>query len=124
MMIKDFRELRVWQEAHQLTLIIYKVTSKFTKEEAYGLTSQLRRAAVSVEANIAEGHGRFHYADEINFFVVSRGSCSEVQTLTLVALDLGYTDQKTSEEVVFRYSQLVRQINSYIKSKREQLKKG
>lgn len=122
-MIKDFRELRVWQEAHQLSLLIYKITSKFPREEVYGLSNQLRRAGVSVEANIAEGHGRFHYADEINFFVISRGLCSEVQTLTLIALDLGYTDQKTGEEIVIRYSQLVKQINSYIKSKREQLKK-
>lgn len=122
-MAGDFKELRVWQKAHKLTIEVYHFSRSFPQSEIYGLTSQIRRAAVSVEANIAEGHGRYHYADEINFFIISRASCSEVQTLLLVVRDLNYLEQKTSERIIEEYETLSRQINSYIKVKRGKLLK-
>ena len=62
---KSFKELIVWQKAHQFVLAVYKMTKSFPKEEIFGLTSQFRRAAVSIPANIAEGYGRYHYLDKI-----------------------------------------------------------
>ncbi|MEK7521609.1 MAG: four helix bundle protein [Patescibacteria group bacterium] len=75
---KDFTDLRIWKKAHELTIRIYELTKKFPREEIYGLTSQLRRAAVSVESCIAESYGRFHINDVVHFLIDSRGSLYEV----------------------------------------------
>jgi four helix bundle protein len=88
--IIKFTDLDVWQEAHKLTLFIYKITNKFPKTERYGLISQLRRAAVSVEACIAEGFSRFHYKDRLNFYYDARGSLGEVESEIIDAKDLEF----------------------------------
>lgn len=119
-----FTELRIWQKAHELTLRVYKVTEKFPREEIYGLTGQLRRAAVSVEANIAEGHGRYHYAEEVNFLLISRGSSSEAQTLLLVVRDLKYLDWETANALIDEYALLSKQISSYVRIKRGALRES
>lgn len=119
-----FTELRIWQKAHELTLRVYKVTESFPREETYGLTSQLRRAAVSVEANIAEGHGRYHYAEEVNFLLISRGSSSEAQTLLFVARDLKYLAGETADTIIEEYALLSKQISSYIRVKRGALRES
>lgn len=77
-MAENFENLEIWKEAHQLALLVYKVTGTFPKEETYGLTDQLRRATVSIVANIVEGYERHHFADQINFFINARGSDAEV----------------------------------------------
>ena len=87
--MKDFRELRVWQGAHQLTLSVYKATSTFPKEEVYGITSQIRRASSSVAANIAEGCGRRGNAEFHRFLQMASGSASELDYHLLLAHDLG-----------------------------------
>lgn len=117
-MTGNFTDLRIWQKAHELTLRIYKLTAKFPKEERYGLVSQLRRAAVSVEANIAESHGRYHYADVVNFLLDSRGSIFEVQDELMIAKDLGYGEKSEIEKLIDEYSILARQVNRYISFKR------
>jgi len=117
-MTGDFTDLRIWQKAHVLTLRIYKLTSNFPSEEKYGLISQLRRASVSVEANIAESHGRYHYADVVNFLLNTRGSILEVQDELMVAKDLGYCRKKEAEELIGEYSILAKQVNRYISFKR------
>ena len=114
----NFTDLRIWQKAHELTLRIYKLTAKFPKEERYGLVSQLRRAAVSVEANIAESHGRYHYADVVNFLLDSRGSIFEVQDELMVAKDVDYCRKEKTEELIGEYSILAKQVNRYISFKR------
>jgi four helix bundle protein len=76
--MKDFRQLRVWDKAHRLTLAIYKVTKRFPKEETYGLASQMRRSSASIATNIAEGCGRNSDADFCRFLVVALGSGSEL----------------------------------------------
>ena len=86
--MQDFRTLRVWQASHEITQSVYRVTRPFPREERYGLTSQLRRAAVSVPANIAEGCGRFTTRDAAKFFQVAMGSASELQYHLLLARDL------------------------------------
>src|SRR5437867_11172830 len=84
------KELIVWQKAHQLTLAVYSATKGFPKEETYGITSQLRRAALSVAANLAEGGARRSRKDFAQFVSLGRGSASEVGYLLVVATDRGY----------------------------------
>jgi len=86
--MQDFRKLHVWSKAHKLTLSIYRITRSFPKEEMYGLTSQLRRAASSVGANIAEGCGRNGGADLARFLDMALGSASELEYHLLLASDL------------------------------------
>ncbi|MEO6806013.1 MAG: four helix bundle protein [Edaphobacter sp.] len=89
-MVESYRDLKVWQRAIQMTLNIYRATAGFPKEELFGLTSQLRRAAVSVPSNIAEGYGRNSRGEYKQFLAMARGSNLEVQTQLLIATELGY----------------------------------
>ncbi len=91
---KGFRKLIVWQRAHQLALLVYKLTEKFPKSEIYGLTSQLRRAAVSVAANIAEGYGYGRKGQTGRFLDIAQGSLSEVEYFLILSLDLTYINQE------------------------------
>lgn len=88
--MRDFKKLNVWQEAHQLVLNVYKETRSFPKEEIYCLTSQLRRAVISIANNIAEGCGRNSKKELYNFLNISMGSSSEVEYLLLLSNDLDY----------------------------------
>jgi four helix bundle protein len=88
--MQDFRNLKVWSKAHALTLHIYAATRSFPREESYGLTAQLRRAAASIAANIAEGCGRAGDAELKRFLQISMGSASELEYHLLLARDLGY----------------------------------
>ena len=103
MKTKSFKELIVWQKAHQFVLSVYKMTKKFPKEELFGLTSQFRRAAVSIPANIAEGYRKRGKADKARFLNISEGSLEECKYYLILTKDLGYsrTDQENSlaEEV-------------------------
>ena len=87
--IQSFTDLDVWKNAHALYVAVYRVTKGFPREELFGLTSQIRRAALSVSSNIAEGFGRRSDADKIHFYVISRGSLFEVQNQLLAARDVG-----------------------------------
>jgi four helix bundle protein len=86
--MKDFKELKVWEKAHILTLLVYEETRAFPKQEMYGLTSQLRRAAASVAANIVEGCGRRSDGEFTRFLQIARGSASELEYHILLARDL------------------------------------
>jgi four helix bundle protein len=88
--LKDFRELKVWQKSHHLTLDVYRVTSVFPREERYGLTSQVRRACSSIPANIAEGCGRRGDAEFARFLQIAMGSACELEYHLLLARDLSY----------------------------------
>lgn len=90
MPIRDFTDLLVWQEGHKLVLEIYRLTKKFPKEEIFGLTNQMRRAAVSVTSNIAEGFGRQGYREKIQFYFISQGSLIELKDQMFVARDISY----------------------------------
>lgn len=91
--MKDFRNLNVWQRAYQLTLDVYKATKRFPKEELYGLTSQVRRSAASIPANIAEGCGRNGDAEFGRFLHIAMGSASELEFHLLLARDLDFLDE-------------------------------
>ena len=88
--IKSFTDLNTWKEAHQLALMIYKITEDFPKKEMFGLTSQLRRAAVSITSNIAEGFSRQSYKEKIHFYHIAQGSNTELQSQLLIARDINY----------------------------------
>lgn len=89
-MAKSFRDLIVWQRAMQLAKLLYRLTQQFPREESTGLTSQLRRAGVSIASNIAEGSGRGTRNDYRSFLRMARGSALEIQTQLLLARDLGF----------------------------------
>ena len=92
--MKSFRDLLVWQKAHQLTLAIYKETKSFPKEELYGLTSQIRRACASIPANIAEGCGKGSDADFSRFLQIAFGSANELEYHLLLVHDLGILESE------------------------------
>jgi four helix bundle protein len=90
--VKDFRELKVWQRSHALTLAVYRLTKGFPKDELFGLTSQMRRASVSIPSNIAEGCGRDGDAELKRFLNIALGSACELDYHILLATELGYID--------------------------------
>lgn len=97
--IQKFTDLMAWQEGHKLVLAIYGATRLFPSEELYGLTSQLRRAVVSVTSNIAEGFSRISHKDKLNFYGIAHGSLTEVQNQLLIAKDIGYLPHITYTEI-------------------------
>lgn len=88
--IRDFTDLIAWKEGHKLVLETYSLTKKFPKEEAFGLVSQMRRAAVSITSNIAEGYGRQGYKEKVQFFYLAQGSIIELKNQLLISRDIGY----------------------------------
>jgi four helix bundle protein len=101
--LKDFKELRVWSKAHELTMLVYRLTRAFPRDEVYGLTSQVRRSAASIGANIAEGCGRHSDGEMTRFLQIARGSASETEYHLLLAKDLGFlqeTDFQVAEQAV------------------------
>lgn len=106
-----FRELEVWQAAHDLAVAVYRETARFPKSEEYGLTGQLRRAAVAVPANIAEGNGRRSRREYLQFCSVARGSLSEVQYLLLLARDVGLMAERSYEPLRAGYDSVGRMLN-------------
>ena len=91
--MRDFKQLKVWEKAHRFTLAIYQMTSRFPKNELYGLTSQLRRAVVSVPTNIAEGYGRSGQVERSHFLNIALGSACEAEYLLILSKDLGYISE-------------------------------
>jgi four helix bundle protein len=90
--IQNFKDLDVWKEGHNLVIEIYAVTKEFPREEQFGLVSQMRRAAVSITSNIAEGFVRKSYKDKAHFYNMSKGSLAELQDQLLISKDVGYID--------------------------------
>ncbi|MFA5359179.1 MAG: four helix bundle protein [Patescibacteria group bacterium] len=88
--IKSFFQMKSWQESHKLVLLVYKASKGFSEDERFGLSSQIRRASVSVSSNIAEGFARRSKPEKINFYSIAFGSLVEVQSQLLIAQDLGY----------------------------------
>ena len=108
--ITRFEDMTVWQESQDLAVVIYKLSINFPKEELYGLTSQVRRAASSVSANIAEGFGRSTTKDTAHFYHIARGSLLETKNFIYLAGRLKFVDQKQSDNTI----QSIESINSQI----------
>ena len=116
--MKDFRQLKVWEKAHQLALAIYKVTKGFPKEEIYGLTSQIRRASMSVPTNIAEGCGRNTDADFARFLQIAMGSASETEYQLLLSHDLEFLTKEQYEKLNTDVTEIKRMLTSLIQTLR------
>ncbi|HWO32489.1 MAG TPA: four helix bundle protein [Candidatus Acidoferrum sp.] len=114
--MEDFKDLRVWAKAHELTLAVYQKTRAFPKEEMYGLTSQLRRASASVGANIAEGCGRRSDAELRRFVQIARGSANEVEYHLLLAKDLDFLSAEEHEDLEARVLEIQRMLAGLVQS--------
>ena len=113
--MRDFRDLKVWKKAHELTLAVYKGTRSFPKEELYGLTSQIRRSAESIPANIAEGCGRTGGAELARFLNIALGSASELEYHLFLSHDLDLLESKNYEQLAAGVVELKRMLTSFVK---------
>lgn len=111
---KDYTSLNVWKESKSLVTNVYKLTQEFPSSENYGLTSQIRRCAVSVPSNIAEGCGRNHSKDSIQFFYISRGSLYELETQVRISLDLEYISQEELSNILNQITVCKKLLNGFI----------
>jgi len=115
--INSFKDLDCWKQAHSLVIDIYKISSDFPRSEIFGLTSQLRRASVSITSNIAEGFGRQGYREKLQFFYLSRGSLIELENQILISKDVGYiTDEKQYDDICDKIVRVQQLLNGIIKS--------
>ncbi len=113
-MNKSYKDLEIYKGSYKLSLYIYKITNKYPKDELYGITSQLRRAAVSVPLNIAEGYGRLSEDDFKRFLKISLGSSNETCTLIEISKDLGYINYEEYHSLIKQYDILGRKIYKFI----------
>jgi len=115
-MLKNYKDLKVWQRSYQLCLEIYKITKGFPREERYSLTSQIRRAAVSIPSNIAEGYGRKTTLEYIRFLYIAYGSNCELETQILLSGDLGYIERGKLEMLKQGIREVERMLKALIQS--------
>ena len=113
-MANSYKDLRVWKQSVDLALEIYRYTQNFPKHELYGLTSQLRRAAVSVSSNIAEGKGRSSDKELILFLHHSRGSLLELETQVFIASELAYIEESQAKHLLSQVEDLAKALNALI----------
>lgn len=115
LIVKSYRDLKIWQEGINLTKEIYLVSANFPSHEVFGLTNQLRRAAVSVPSNIAEGQARQHTGEFVHFLHISLGSLAELDTQIVLAKNLGYITSDKSDQIYECIQNLRRMIFGLIK---------
>lgn len=115
MAYQKYTELEVWKIARAFSSYIYKLTAVFPKEETYGLTSQIRRCAVSVPSNIAEGSGRQYPKETIQFLAIARGSLYELETQLYISFDIGFISETQLSESLLKIELLGKLINGYIR---------
>jgi len=118
--IKHFTDIEAWKLARKLRIAIYSVIKKLPNEERYGLISQLRRAAISCTANIAEGYGRFHFQENIQFCRISRGSVYEIQDHLITCLDNQYIVKEEYEIILNLSENAIRALDGYIRYLKKQ----
>jgi four helix bundle protein len=112
--VRDFRELLVWQKGHRLALDVYEATRDFPVEERFGISAQVRRAAVSIASNIAEGCGRDGERELARYLVIAAGSTSEVEYQLLLARDLGYLPERTHQKLDAQANELKKMLNAFV----------
>jgi four helix bundle protein len=117
--IASFKDLIVWQKGHLLVLSTYRASRSFPQGEQFGLTSQIRRAVVSITSNIAEGFSRQTIKDKSNFYFIALGSCAEVQSQLLIAKDLGYLEENEYTKIELQTVEIHKMLNALIKSLKE-----
>lgn len=114
--MKSFTDLDAWKEGHALVLMIYTVTKSFPKDELFGLTSQIRRCAVSITSNIAEGFSRNSWREKVQFYAIALGSVTELQNQLLIARDVGYIDRQIFSKIAEQSVRVNKILNGLIKS--------
>ena len=114
MQIKDYKDLMIWQKGIEIVDKIYSVTDSFPKDELYGLTSQMRKAGVSIPSNIAEGFVRRHVKEYFHFLSISLGSCAELETQLIISSMRKYIDEKTKQNFLEDLNYEMRMISSLI----------
>lgn len=119
--ITSYRDLQVWQEGRTLSSVIYRITSTFPSSEQFGITNQMRRAAVSVPSNIAEGFGRATAKEKNQFYYMAKGSLAELETQAYIASDVGYIPEAQLEEIIELASLTHRLLQGLIKANKERL---
>lgn len=120
--ISHFTQLNTWKKAHTQLLNIYEIIKLFPPEEKYNLIDQLRRAALSVTGNIAEGFGRFYFKDKIRFYYNARGSNYEILNCLIVARDLNYMNDENYKILIRANSEILKGLNGMISTTKKQLK--
>jgi four helix bundle protein len=113
--IVSYKDLEVWKKGVRFTIEIYRITSEFPSREQFGLTNQLRRAASSIPANIAEGYGRESTKNYIQFLKTARGSLNEVETFLYIGFELEYLNKQTLDNLIIKTTELGKMMNSLIK---------
>jgi four helix bundle protein len=116
--IKNFTDLNAWREGHKLVMMIYKITKNFPQEELFGLTSQIKRASISITSNIAEGFSRLSYAEKIQFYSIAQGSNTELQNQLLIARDIRCLDKDNFDKIIQQSISVHKLINGLIKGAR------
>lgn len=116
--VRTFRDLRVWQASYDLCIDLYEASKKFPKDEQFALTSQMRRAAVSVSSNIAEGFGRRQPKDKEHFYVMAAGSATELESQLEIAKGLGYLTQDQFDDLLQQCLSCTRQLHALLKTHR------
>jgi four helix bundle protein len=114
MEIKSYRDLIVWQKAMSLVTNVYSITAKLPSQEKFGLLLQIRRCAVSIPSNIAEGYGRYHTADYVRFLQISLGSLYELQTQLEITMNLGYINADQYDQILREGTEIEKMLNSLI----------
>jgi four helix bundle protein len=114
--IKDFTDLQVWQLARELRKLIYGLIRNFPSDEKFALAAQMRRAAVSITANIAEGFGRYSYQENIQYCRLARGSAFEVRDHLITALDQGYLTLEQHRDADSLSQRVIQTLNGYVRS--------
>lgn len=112
--MNSYKELTVYQKAVELSVYIYRITEEFPKSELYGLTSQIRRCAVSIPSNIAEGQRRGHRTEYIQFLRIAFGSGAELETQILIAYKIGYLNKEDFEDLSEKLDEIMRMLNKLI----------
>ena len=114
--VNNFKDLKIWKNAIELVKKVYTVSSKFPKEEMYGLTSQMRRSAISIPSNVEEGFRRQHNNEFKQFLYISLGSCAELETQTIIAGELGYIDRDQTSKLSGDLDYICRMTSNLIKT--------
>jgi four helix bundle protein len=115
-MVRTHKDLDVWKQSIEFVTEIYRITEGFPKSEVYGLTSQIRRAAVSIPSNIAEGATRNHKKEFLQFLYISLSSASEVETQLIISRNLNFLEQSKLEELILKLTSISKMIQGLIKS--------
>lgn len=112
--MQDFKDLKVWQKAHELTIEVYRTTQGFARPEQFGLTAQIRRASGSIPSNIAEGCGRNSQREFAQFLQIAIGSANELEYQLLLAADLSYVERRTQRDLDVRIGEVRKMLSSLV----------